>query len=402
MNPNSNWFLSVEKKPCLKPPFLGRSVCIEKIANGSPAEALGLQVGDVLLNINGHSALTADIDDVLFSSKKADYSFYLPKKNTLLHVKTQALPLGIRTAPSSEGIVDKYIKKNFYGSEGWFTLWERKDHANLRLAAQATIKPSLIGKIFGKKEKFPPAELMLAICDIEAGELDVGFAALDDFAFNMYDWTTDFHGLVHYYRGLNAMRLRDLAKAKELVAQALDTSLESGRVIATAKELELQIIDNSSLMGRILPLDYDLTYLRGGKGNANIPSLLANMKEGQILPLCLMPYYRGNGPYNAALQIYVNVMRHMKDAIHPMVIMTDNSVRKKDRAHYYTNEDAVFKRKIPLHILHEPTASFGEDLCLTGAPSFHALNKAGRVVWSGGLDDDFAYWEMIAQAKEYD
>ena len=89
-----------------------------------------------------------------------------------------------------------------------------------------------------------------------------------------------------------------------------------------------------------------------------------------------MPYYRGNGPYNAALQTYVNIFSHIKDSIHPMVVMTDNAVRKKDRAHYFTNEDAAYKRKVPLAIVHEASASFGEALGLSGAPSFQALNKS--------------------------
>ena len=292
MKPNSKWFLSVKRKDCPNQPSLGQGVYIEKIAPGSPAENLGLKPGDTLLNINGHAALTADIADILFANDKADYTFYLPQTSEYLQAKTAVLPLGIRTAPSSDGIVEKYLKQGFCGTEGWYTLWERKEHEKLRIAAQACLKPSLIGKMFGKKADFPPADLMVGIADIEAGNLEAGFAKLDEFAPQMYDWTTDFHGLVHYYRGLNALRENDTERAKELVNQALGTSLESDRVIATAKQLEIQVIDNDSLMGRVLPLDYDLKYLRGGKGGVSIPTLLANMKDGQgftAMPHALLP-----------------------------------------------------------------------------------------------------------------
>ena len=402
MNVNPNWFLSAQKKPAPQQPSLGQGVYIEKIAPSSPAASLGLQAGDTLLNINGQAALSADIADVLFVSETADYTFYLPQTSEFMQVKTKALPLGIRTAPSSDGIVQKYVRQGFCGTEGWFSLWERGEHEKLRIAAQACLKQSLVGKLFGKKPDFLPAELMVGIADIEAGNLDAGFAALDKFAQNMYDWTTDFHGLVYYYRGLNALRENDTTRATELVNQALNTSLESARLIATAKQLDIQVIDNDSLIGRVLPLDYELTYLRGGKGATSIPDLLENMKGEQILPLCLMPYYRGNGPYNACLQAYVNIYGHVQDVVHPMVVMTDNAERKKDRAYYFKNEDAAFKRKIPLLVLHEATASFSKALSLRGAPSFHALNKSGRVVWSGSLDDGYAYWDMIAQAQEYD
>lgn len=401
-NLNPYWLCSIQKQPLSNPPSLSRAVYIEKVAPGSPAESLGLQVGDVLLAINGHSALIVDIGEVLFANKAVDYRFFASNSSEIIQVKTQNIPLGIRTAPSSEGIVGQYLKKGLFATEGLFTLWERGEHEKLRIAAQACNKPSFVGKLFGKKADFPPAELMVGIADIEAGNIEAGFTAIDKFAQVMYDWTTDFHGLVHYYRGLNALRFNDIPRATELVNQALETSLESERVIATAEQLDIQVIDNESLVGRTLNLDYDLTYLRGGKGRVSLPSLLSNLQEGQILPLCLMPYYRGNGPYNAGLQAYVNIYEHVKNLIHPLVVLTDNAQRRKDRAYYFENEDAAFKRKIPLMILHEASASFGEDLGLRGAPSFHALNKFGQVVWSGSLDDGCAYWDMIAQAKEYD
>ena len=402
MQPQIHGLKNVKKRACAHPPNTSKAVRVEKIAPGSPAAHLGLKPGDLLLNINGKAALNVELADVLLGSKTADYTFYLPQSRETLNVQTQALPLGIRTAPHSDGIVEKYQKQGPYGSEGWFTLWERGDYDHLRLAAQACLKTSLVGKLFGKKTKFAPAEMLIGICDIEDGKLEQGFEALDEFATQMYDWTTDFHGLLYYYRGLNLLRSHNEPRAKELINDALNTSLESDKLLRLARKLELQVIDNDSLMGRNLAVDYPLSYLRGGKGQTTIPELLQTMSDDQVLPLCLMPYYRGNGPYNAALKAYVNIYPHIQTHIHPLVVMTDNKERRKDRAHYFENEDICFKRKLPLQILYESSASFGEVLSLRAAPTFHALKKSGTVVWSGSLDDDYAYWEMINQAQEYD
>ena len=399
MNPNPKWFKSVEKTSCKSNLHLGQGLQIEDIADGSPAEVLGLQVGDTLLNMNGQIALTTDMNSILHKYKSVNYSFYCLQSNNLMLVKTASLPLGIRTAPTSSGIVQKYRDEDFYGSEGWFTLWEREDYLRLRLAAQATQKKSLVGKLLGRKNNFPPAELLISICEIEAGDVDVGFAALDKFARSMYDWTTDFHALVYYYRGLRAQRDGDTPKFMEQLTKALEVNDESKRINKLANSVELQTQHRGSMVGRHLKFDYKLNHIKGGQGATSIGALLAAMPEGQVLPLCLMPFYRGNGPYNQALSTYINVYKAMKEHMHALVVLTDQTERRADRDYWFHFEDMADKLGIPLLILHEETASFGSDLNLRFAPSFVALDKSGQVVWNGDLCDDYGYWDMLAQAE---
>ena len=399
MNVNPNWFQSVKITDCVNAPHLGQGLRIEEIAAGSPAHVLGLKIGDTLLNFNSAAALTTDICETLLASKTANYSFYQPRNGTLLHVKTASLPLGIRTAPNSAGIVQKYQRENFYGSEGWFTLWEREDYPRLKLAAQAVMKQSIVGKLFRRDNNFPPADLMLGICEIETGDVDAGFSILDTFSQSMYDWTTDYHAVVYFYRGLRAQRGGDMSKMQEQLTFALDSNLDSKRINDVAKAAGVETVQRGSMVGRNLSLDYQLTHLKGGQGATDIKALLDAMPKEQVLPLCLMPYYRSNGPYDAALLAYINAYPSMKDNMHKLVVMTDQKERRKDRSHWFHHEDMMGRLKIPLLVLLEETASFGSDLNLQFAPSFVALDKSGQVVWNGDICDDYAYWDMLAQAE---
>ncbi len=394
--------LNVKNTPAGTPPPLMHALRVEDVAEGSPAQSLGIQAGDFLLAVNSTPALNADVEELLLKGRRVDYGFYQPRAGQSLSIQTKALPLGIRTAPTSDGIVRKYRAEKLYGADDWFVLWERGDFEHLRQAAIAAQATSFVGKLLGKGKPFPPAELMIAVSDIEAGRLEEGFSGLAQFEPQMHKWTTDFHALVYYYRALAARRAGDMSKARELIAFAIRANGGSRRIKALAEEMGVRSFDDSQLLGRCPKLDGTIEYIFGRKGQTRLTDILNEMPEGQILPLCLMASYRGNGPYDRALGAYIYTWPHLSEILHPMVVLTDVKDRRKSRPHWLENEDLARKKKIPLLGCYDPESAFSEAFNLRAAPVFHALNKSGTVIWSGDLMNDFGYWQMIANREAFD
>jgi len=404
MTHNPDWFQSVTKKSATKAPSDAKTLEIDRVAPGSPAADLGLQRGDKFVSVNGKPALTADIPLLLAQSSSAAYRFYLPRDSASLDVKTKGLPLGIETSASSAGIAEQYKSKGEFEKAGLLTLWERRDYERIGQACAMSNarlnKYNLIGKLTGKPKSFSFTELMTAICEIETGNAASGYKALgkyeDDHA---YAETSEVQAIINFYHGLKAKAQGNTGAYQQLVESAFESYPQSERLREEARSLGLEIDRADRRVGLSLPSAQSLKFLEGGKGTTSLHDILQAMTPTQILPLCLMTTFRGNGPYNDALIPYISLQPKISERLHPLVVLTDVAEKRKDRPHWFSNEDLAKKVKCPFMVLHGDLADVLQTLTPRGAPEFFALDRSGTVVWSGSLDADYDYWNMLAQAS---
>ena len=399
---NTKWFQSVEKKSLPKTPAFSKTLHIDRVAPGSPAADLNLRPGDKLLSVNGKAALIEDIPALLAKSSSVKYRFFLPRESSFLEVKTKGLPLGIETSVSSDGIADQYKSKGEFEKEGLLTLWEREDYEHIRAACAVANKRlnkrNLVGKLMGKPKTFSFTEMMLAICDIEDGEPKAGYKALGDYTANhAHSETSDVRAVLDYYHGLNATSEKGIEGYQRMIESAYSSYPASQRIRHEAVKAGVEIDRTDHRVGRTIQTTQSWTVLEGGQDSQTLEDILAAMMPGQVLPLCVMTTYRGNGPYNEALLPYIALQPYFGDRIHPLVVLTNVAEKRKDRPHWNSHEGLAKKAGCLFTILYGSFEEIIEDYSPRGAPEFFTIDRNGTIVWTGPLATDYDYWNMLAE-----
>lgn len=401
---NPNWFQSVEKKPLPKAPAFSKTLQIDRVAPDSPAANLNLKPGDKLLSVNGKAALLEDIPALLAKSNSVQYRFFLPRESAFLEVATTGLPLGIKTSVSSDGIVEQSTSKGEFEKEGLFTLWERGDYDHLRRACAVSNKRlnkrNFVGKLTGKTKTFPITKMMIAICDIETGKTEAGYKALGEYASNeSFGETSEIQAILSYYFGLQAKSEKRIGDYQNMMRDAFEGYPDSELIRNEAVKAGVDISVKDGRIGRAINTSSSWNILEGGHGSRTLQDMLGAMTPGQILPLCLMTAYRGNGPYNDALLPYIALQPHVSAQMHPLVVLTFIAEKRADRPHWNSHEDLAKKANCPFMVLHGSHDSIIENYSPRAAPEFVAVNKSGNVIWGGSLATDYEYWKMLNQVK---
>ena len=397
---NPNWFQSVEKKPIPKAPAFSKTLQIDDVVSGSPAADLNLRQGDKLLSVNGKAAIIADIPNLLANSSSVKYRFFLPRDSAFLEVSTTGLPLGIKTSVSSDGIAEQYKSKGEFETQGLLTLWERGDYDRIRAACAVSNKrlnkKNLLGKLVGKPKSFPFTKMMLAICDIEEGKQAAGYKALGEFGQNQSaGYTSDVQAVLNYYHALNLKAENRPEAYANLMEEAHRSYPESIRIRDAALKVGAKIDLADGRIGRQVDTMREWTFLEGGQGSTSLQDVLDELPKGQVLPLCLMTAYRGNGPYNEALLPYIALQPHISERLAPLTVLTHVAEKRKDRPHWNSNEDLAKKMNCPLIVLHSSFEEIVEGFSVQFAPEFFVLDKTGTIVWTGPLATDYDYWDML-------
>ncbi len=116
------------------------------------------------------------------------------------------------------------------------------------------------------------------------------------------------------------------------------------------------------------------------------------MEAHQLLPLCVMPSYRGNGPYNSALISYKKIFPYLEGKLLPMQIIVDNITDDHTEVWRYSEESELAKYNIPFHRLHDEDLIVSHSLKINVSPVLYLLNNNGIVVYEGPLNKSSDYW----------
>jgi len=158
MPPNSDWFKDITEAS-LDNPQLKNALIVEKVASRSPGQYIGLKPGDYLMTVNGKSAHSVSLDDVLIKETSVEYVFYRAEKQSQISFATDALPLGVRFSQSSENIALSYKSKRLHEGDGLRVLWERGDYQHIKDVCgggETLCLQSVIWKWAGIRKKLMP------------------------------------------------------------------------------------------------------------------------------------------------------------------------------------------------------------------------------------------------------
>lgn len=377
------------------------SYLITAIAKKSPGSFLGLEPGDYLVKINDNSPAVLEPSELLTPGDvKVNYIFYDVSDEKLIYITTNGIPLGLATKPSSNGIVHNIRLNRSSSWDDFETLWQREEWDLLIEACDLFAPKNTFGKLLskiGKKNDASAISLFHGTALYEKGDEKKGISLITDFINgSIQQYETSTQAIAYYYAAIWAKKNRDPENSEYWFNEANRyNSNVHAKISQAILERGGEIFSSHQWLNKTFPEFYNLVNLDTSE-NVSLSDTLKTMNDEEILPVCVMPYYRGNGPYNQSMGCYGLIYKHVSDKIRPIHIIIDETEKRKDRPYWYENEDKLKNINVPFLLLHDEIKSVADTLDLEVSPVFYLLNNKGTILYDGELKDDFDYWNTLS------
>ncbi|WP_445364526.1 PDZ domain-containing protein [Microbulbifer sp. ANSA003] len=378
---------------------------IVNVAKNSPADSIGLKKGDFILSFNGEPLIAQDEIDLTYGRGTVNYRFYSRGDHTILNVKASPVPLGVITEPSSNYILKELKTGSFPGWEGFRLLWKRRDWERLLEASEATYSDTSISRIIRKAFKnFGKNAGMLykGASLFETNREKEGIHLISDFIDNQLSSYETFEHAIAYFYASKWCELRGDKEGIEHWLLASDRS-NAGEFERISQETYLKGFDPAPKRYKWINKEFPSSYIFeniGSGGTTSLTESLARLDASQLLPVCVMPFYRGNGPYNDALGCYGSMFEYISDKIAPMHVIMDSPKKEEGEEWRYENEEKLINNGVPFELLYDPESSISKSLDLEYSPVFYLLNQEGFIVYEGALRKAYDYWDTLVAHAE--
>jgi len=398
---------SISRKPASPPPprIATLALTIEDVARNSPAWAIGVRVGDLLLDVNNGPATRLDFDRLASVEEDYEYRFYLFERGELVRATCTGIPLGAEYRKTDEAIIDSADNPNFDQTE-LVSLWESQNWDGLLKAATTVVEragkglTSKLAKLARGKYQPTPAELLRAAAQFELGRANKAMPVFEAFIAEEYKWTLDYRGIGEFYRAKDLIFDGYEDEGIELMEQAFG-HFDCDRF---ADELEKLTGDRprkeDEWAGAEFPVSYVYPELEvRRRRDVDLEKTLERMEPHQLLIICNLATYRGNGPYNEFMYRYWRIAKFMRHAIYGLHVLTAVPERPPNREYFFTAEDFLREQSLPFRVAYEEDDEVTETLAPRVAPFFLLVNSSGTIVRSGGLSEAELWTSIVQQMK---
>lgn len=380
---------------------------IVKVPDCSPASHIGLSAGDYLVSVNNQPAIKINLLELLAqgSSSEVDYQFYSPAQHSYINVTTNRCPLGFIHEPSSLGIVERYQHEGFSGWDDFVMLWERRNWEYLLQISSESWALRTLSTILGKfsSEYGKSAEVLFKGAALyELGDERAGITEISWFIENeSHKHESYTHAIAYFYAAKWCELLEDIDGCKDWLSDANRSN--RGRLERISQEVYLKKFElpseDTHWLGKQFPTMYSLETIEKTERH-NLSDILASMSNEERLPVCVMPGYRGNGPYNESMLCYRTMYKYLSHRLRPMHVLTDELNKRSDRQWWYENEEKAIEQNIPLIILHDEERTVADSLENEFSPIFYLLDNNGKIVHEGKFYQPFDYWTSLGLDTE--
>lgn len=381
--------MNYRRVPAKAEPPRARCLEVKKVEKGSLADRVLLSRGDLLVSINGMSAGTLSPKLWRSPAKIREYIWYSPASRERIELTSTGIDPGCELRRTPEMIKATY-KPESRDNEPLLELWEA--------GAWETLA-ALAGAVLQKGAPDTPALGLFGAALCETGQVDEGRKLvtryLQEFA---RGWTTDFRGVCLYYLGLQHAERGDPGRAVPLLMAAWeDTNAE--RVARALVDLgQPRPGPLVRWAGQTAPGDYELPALEAESRTVTMSEALLGQGEGQVLLLCLLSSYRGNGPYEQFMQRYRGFARDFRPFVAGLHVVTEVRERYADRPYYFETEDRLRAEAVPFELLFDPEGSTRSMYQPTVSPFVLALDSRGRILSEGEMDG-LEMWRAVVAAN---
>ncbi|MBX7185515.1 MAG: hypothetical protein K1Y01_10260 [Vicinamibacteria bacterium] len=366
---------NLTRMPNVRMPKPSQCLMVTGLATPSLASHAGVAMKDFLVSLDSVPAAEASPRTYAIRARMREWCFYSRARHELIKLEATGIEPGVKLQHTPEGIRERYNPKTSPSSD-LEVLWEARDFKSLEDLSRKTLAAG---------ERDHPALAFLGAALYEGGKKAEGFALVDEFVQRFAShWTMNFTGIAYSYLALDLLAKGD----QDAGIGMLETAFEHNSCPRLADLVEKHTgvrppLETPRWLGRKFP-DYSLRRIEGGP-NVSLTATLAGLAERQLLVVCLLASYRGNGPYNEFMLRYHNFATWFSPFLKGLHVITMEPKRPDERAYYFKGEDAVMASKLPLDLLLESGSLTGE-VQQSGSPFVVLLDRAGIVRFEGELD----------------
>lgn len=376
---------------------------VTKIASGSPASELDIKPNDYLVTIDNKYSSSIKLEEYLpEKTGTVTYLFYNSQKKMYTEIKTDTTPLGILLESTTVGIVNRYKTHGFDGWEEFDLLWSREAWDALETLCDEATSDGLFTRIIRLFKKYygESAEILYrGAVFFEKGDPQQGMNYIGRFInTQMRSHVTSLHTIAYFYAALWAKMCDDENEYQRWLQLA--DRYNRGRfdrvtreVVANAK-FSIAVAEN--WVHEPFPVMYELP-LHEGEHGISLKKALAQLDDNMLQPICMLPWYRSNGPYNDIMLSYRGMYNSVKDIMAPLHVLLQPTGYSHD--YWLENETKIREEGIPLVLLEDAEDHIGETLDQPCTPLCYVLNKEGTIVYEGSLDNHYEFWHAASMGK---
>lgn len=373
---------------------------IVKVARNSPAESIGLNSGDYVITINNEAMMSQADLDIIEDIEKTKYKFYSKESHNYIDIEIDPLPLGIVAEPSTKNILLNQKNGDFTNWGVFRLLWKRREWDALYQASKTIYLDNTAARIIRKvfKNYFENAGMLYrGVAEYELGNEEYGIELISRFIDkHLYSYESYEHAIAFFYAAKWCELIGDEDDIEHWLSEA-DRS-NNGTFERITQEVYLKGLEpypsRYHLHGEQFPAN-DLLVKLDSSDTVTIHNYLFDMNKGELLPICVMPSYRGNGPYNDALGCYASIYQYISNRLLPLKVILDTTELAKGEEWRCSNEEYIKENNIGIELLFDEDSVISKVLKLEFSPVFFILNQDGRIVYEGTLRHGFDYWEIL-------
>ncbi len=364
------------RMPNVRMPRPSHCLMVTKMATPSLAAHAGVAPRDFLVSLDAVPAKDLLPQTYMLRGRIRNWVFYSRARHELITLEATGIEPGVKLQRTPDGIKEGYHPKSSPPSD-LEVLWDARDFKGLEDLSRKTLIAS---------ERDHPALAFLGAALYETGRKSEGIALVDEYVKHFAShWTMNFTGIAYSYLALDLLARGD----QEAGLGMLHTAFEHHSCSRLADLVEKFTLTRPPLetplwLGRKFP-DYRLPRLESEGPPLSSSEALAALSEKQLLGVCLLASYRGNGPYNDFMHRYHNFATWFGDYLKTLHVITMQRGRPEERPYYFKAEDAIKAAGLPLEMLLEDgslTAAVGQS----SSPFIVLLDRAGTVRYEGELD----------------
>lgn len=373
---------------------------VEDVAEGSTAWAAGVRPRDLLVAIDARPAALAGEAALQEFRRDRNLEFASLLREERIELVSDPFPVGVRLRPTVRAIHDRFDPRD-PDPQQLKILWEvgafeilldltgrviRGGGGGL-LARFARPRPS--------QDRNTPLLVLKGAALFETGDQREGARLTSEYMEQYaHYWTQDFTAIGTFYQGRSALARGERRAAAAAFHEAF-AAFPCERIAKAIEKLTGERpLQQKPRQGRRFPCDYALPSLVAPGRTVALTAALGALRQDQLLTVCLLATYRGNGPYSEFIEHYAALRRTTGGLLADLHVITMVPDRRPDRPHWYAAEDDARAAGLPLDVLLDGTGAVTMALDPHGSPDILMLGGDGTILHEG-YPDELAIWTCL-------
>lgn len=379
--------LDLRHTPNVRLPKPAQCQIVSRLAPRSLAAHAGVSQKDLLVSLDGAVAATLPAQTALRPADEHAWVFYSRARHELVELRATGVEPGVELRHTPDGIKERY-RAGQSSPQDLDALWEARDWAALERLSALTLAA------YGR-DRDTPALLYQGAALYETGRRAEGMRLVEEYLSSYAShWTVNFAAVGLYYRALARLDAGDRPAGLQVLQAAFERDRRPRLADAVEKHTGVRPpLERPRWLGRPFPVDYRLPRIGAADALALRPAL-ASLGERQLLGVCLLASYRGNGPYDELMWRYHNFATWLARFLPAFHVLTQVAERPAERPQYFRGEDRVMADGLPLAMAVEDgaiSAAVQQD----ESPFVLLLDRGGVVRHEGELGA-VDLWNAIA------